>query len=432
MAEPRDDSLAILASTLRRLGPHPPPPPVTTPQGPPPPTPHPPPPPPEPEPPPPPPSPSPPPGVAGEPNRPPPPPPPEPSPPPPPLPPPPPPPRAGSEGEPSCTLRAPVAPSAMAAADAAAPQPLLEPQQLVWDLRPLRDSGGEAAEEIELCADCGPFARRRVRVTLAVCRELSTPCFGGGGPAIVSLLPPPPPPPRHTAGGGGAAAPSPPPPCSALGALSRQRLSPRPWGVVIEYTGGGACASDGAKARVTYEMVCAPSEPRLLRLLNVSSPDSCAWTARVASPLACPRLLPARTPPDAWVGAWPAASTWAGGWWGDSSAAGLPLAPRPAPLAYNPYACVAGGARACECPDGASVLHGAARCQLVAGGSFWLPCECAPDLSRAGDYTRRVAAVAAAGALVGVAVAVCFVRWARRPVGTRRQRRRAEHQKLVG
>ena len=73
-----------------------------------------------------------------------------------------------------------------------------------------------------------------------------------------------------------------------------------------------------------------------------------------------------------------------------------------------------------------------ARCQLVAGGSFWLPCECAPDLSRAGDYTRRVAAVAAAGALVGVAVAVWFVRWARRPVGTRRQRRRAEHQKLVG
>jgi len=78
-----------------------------------------------------------------------------------------------------------------------------------------------------------------------------------------------------------------------------------------------------------------------------------------------------------------------------------------------------------------SVLHGAARCQLVAGGSFWLPCECAPDLSRAGDYTRRVAAVAAAGALVGVAVAVWFVRWARRPVGTRRQRRRAEREKLV-
>ena len=78
-----------------------------------------------------------------------------------------------------------------------------------------------------------------------------------------------------------------------------------------------------------------------------------------------------------------------------------------------------------------SVLHGAARCQLVAGGSFWLPCECAPDLSRAGDYTRRVAAVAAAGALVGVAVAVWFVRWARRPVGTRRQRRRAEQEKLV-
>ena len=93
--------------------------------------------------------------------------------------------------------------------------------------------------------------------------------------------------------------------------------------------------------------------------------------------------------------------------------------------------CVAGGARACECPDGTSVLHGAARCQLVAGGSFWLPCECAPDLSRAGDYTRRVAAVAAAGALVGVAVAVWFVRWARRPVGTRRQRRRAEQEKLV-
>lgn len=84
--------------------------------------------------------------------------------------------------------------------------------------------------------------------------------------------------------------------------------------------------------------------------------------------------------------------------------------------------------RGCEI----SVLHGAARCQLVAGGSFWLPCECAPDLSRAGDYTRRVAAVAAAGALVGVAVAVWFVRWARRPVGTRRQRRRAEHQELVG
>ena len=83
--------------------------------------------------------------------------------------------------------------------------------------------------------------------------------------------------------------------------------------------------------------------------------------------------------------------------------------------------------RGCEI----SVLHGAARCQLVAGGSFWLPCECAPDLSRAGDYTRRVAAVAAAGALVGVAVAVWFVRWARRPVGTRRQRRRAEQEKLV-
>ena len=68
---------------------------------------------------------------------------------------------------------------------------------------------------------------------------------------------------------------------------------------------------------------------------------------------------------------------------------------------------------------------------LVAGGSFWRPCEGAPDLSRAAEYTRRVAAVAAAGALVGVAVAVWFVRWARRPVGTRRQRRRAEQEKLV-
>ena len=58
-----------------------------------------------------------------------------------------------------------------------------------------------------------------------------------------------------------------------------------------------------------------------------------------------------------------------------------------------------------------------------------------PVRARSHDFAVPVelccAAVAAAGALVGVAVAVWLVTWARRPVGTRRQRRRAEQQKLV-
>ena len=297
----------------------------------------------------------------------------------------------------------------------------------VIDLRPVRARSHDFAVPVELCCGAAAGAAGEVRFAPSCAtrraeeraRRASAGGTGAAPPGDAVLrrrrardpwLLPPPPPCRHPPPLGARRALAPAAVAAAVGRGHRVHGRRR---VRVRRREGSRHLRDGMRA------------VGAARLLNVSSPDSCAWTARVASPLACPRLLPARTPPDAWVGAWPAASTWAGGWWGDSSAAGLPLAPRPAPLAYNPYACVAGGARACECPDGASVLHGAARCQLVAGGSFWLPCECAPDLSRAAEYTRRVAAVAAAGALVGVAVAVWFVRWARRPVGTRRQRRRA-------
>ena len=84
--------------------------------------------------------------------------------------------------------------------------------------------------------------------------------------------------------------------------------------------------------------------------------------------------------------------------------------------------------RGCEVPanrDGSQVID--LRPVRARSHDFAVPVE----LCCGAAAGAAVAAVAAAGALVGVAVAVWFVRWARRPVGTRRQRRRAEQEKLV-
>ena len=343
-----------------------------------------------------------------------------------------------------------------------------------FDLRPLQKSELELSALTRLC--CGPLTGGWARVRLAVGRQIGAPCAGGYGVATLALtssslpqhgMPPSPPsvsshvslylhpPPRGANPGGMRSKESSPSRathglrawrvvggrtrreaalqsalCTTLGSLERQHFTPARWGVSLLHAGGAVCASDGSRAYVEYRLLCAPAEPAVARLLNVSdsAADGCAWVAWFASAHACP-LMPAATQPEGQGGA---------RFWDDAlgAASALAISPEmvrtgqpiaalaeheqarqegrpPAHRASNPWSwlggssalqqltaiCVPGGTRTCQCgsmaytqshphapikdmvgasdaPPHRGHVIGASFCARGLDRFFWSPCFC--------------------------------------------------------